>query len=103
MLVLREEQFAARKIARTNDARIAVEQAARQQRAAAAPVTRRVDNAQPMYSTNRASHGGGGSGGGAVDPFALLLFALLAGWALLGRFSRAAQPANAATRWTKAR
>lgn len=97
MIVLREEQFAARKIARTNDARIAVEQAARQQRAAAAPVNRRVDTAQPMYSTSRATHSGGGSGGGAVDPITVLLFALLAGWALLGRFSTTAKPATVST------
>ncbi len=78
MIVLREEQFAAHNIQRGNQARVAVEQAARQQRAAAAPTARRVDAQQPMYSSPRASHGGGGSGSGPVDGWTvLLLLALL--------------------------
>lgn len=74
MIVLREEQFAARNIQRTNQQRLAIEQAARQQRAQSAPVSRRVDSRQPMYSSPRPSHGGGG---GALDGFILLLLALL--------------------------
>jgi len=75
MIVLREEQFAVRNIQRRNEARVAVEQASRQQRAQSAPVPRRVDTPQPMYSGSQAGH----SGGGAVDggTVALLLMLLL--------------------------
>jgi Ca-activated chloride channel family protein len=76
MVVMRDEQFAARNIRRTNQARVAVEQAAQQQRAQSAPVSRRVDTSQPMYSTPRAGFGGGG-GGGALDGFLLLLLSML--------------------------
>ncbi len=68
MIVLREEQFAARNIQRSNQARVAVEQTARQQRAQAAPVSRRVDAQQPMYSSSRAGH----SGSGAIDGWSML-------------------------------
>lgn len=79
MLVLREDQFAARNIQRRNEARVAVEQASRQQRAQSAPVSRRVDTQQPMYSGSRAGHGGGSHGGGAFDvgTVAVLLMLLL--------------------------
>lgn len=76
MIVLREEQFAAHNIQRHNQARVAVEQAAQQQRAASAPVSRRVDSQQPMYSSNRASHSGG-SGSGAIDGWTVLLLLIL--------------------------
>lgn len=69
MIVLREEQFSARGIKRDNKARLAVEQAAQQQRAQRTAVSRRVDTQQPMYSSNRASH----SGGGALDAWTVLL------------------------------
>ena len=69
MIVLREEQYAARGIQRGNQARVALEQAARQQRAQAAPVSRRVDAQHPMYSGSRAGHGGGA---GALDHWMLL-------------------------------
>lgn len=75
MLVIREEQFAARNIQRHNAQRVGVEQAAQAQRAQAAPTSRRVDAQQPMYSAPRASHGGGGSG--ALDGWSVLLLALL--------------------------
>ncbi|MGD8309080.1 MAG: VIT and VWA domain-containing protein [Chromatiales bacterium] len=74
MVVLREEQFGARGIQRSNRARVAMEQAARQQRAESAPVSRRVDSQQPMYSGSRADH----SGGGALDGWSLALIAILA-------------------------
>jgi Ca-activated chloride channel family protein len=73
MIVMREEQFAARNIQRTNRARVAAEQAAQQQRAQAAPVSRRVDAQQPMYSAPRPSF----SGGGALDGFLLLMLGML--------------------------
>jgi Ca-activated chloride channel homolog len=76
MIVLREEQFAAHNIQRPNQARVAVEQAAREQRAASAPVSRRVDSQQPMYTSNRASHSGG-SGSGAIDGWTVLLLLIL--------------------------
>lgn len=75
MLVLREEQFAARNIQRNNASRVGIEQASREQRAQAAPISRRVDTQQPMYSAPRASHGGSGSG--AFDGWTVLILALL--------------------------
>lgn len=74
MVVLRDDQFAARGIKRSNQDRIALEEAARQQRAQAAPVNRRVDAQPPMYTGNQAGH----SGSGALDAWTLL--------ALLGLF-----------------
>lgn len=84
MVVLREEQFAARGIQRTNQARVALEEAARQQRAQGGPVSRRVDAQQPMYSGSQASH----SGGGALDGWTLLM--LLPLLFALGRGQRTA-------------
>jgi Ca-activated chloride channel family protein len=79
MIVLREEQFSARNIQRGNQARVAVEEAARQQRAQAAPVSRRVDAQQPMYSSSRPSHSssGSGSGSGALDGWTVLVLLAL--------------------------
>ena len=70
MVVLREEQFEHYGIKRLNRDRLAVEQAARQQRASRPAVSRRVDSQRPMYSSHRASHS---SGGGALGPWTLLL------------------------------
>ncbi|MDP5239845.1 VIT and VWA domain-containing protein [Uliginosibacterium sp. 31-16] len=69
MLVLREDQFAANKIERRNQARVGIEEAARQQRAQTAPVAHRVDTQKPMSSGSRASHS---SGGGALDGWSVL-------------------------------
>ena len=80
MLVLREDQFAANKIERRNQARVAAEDAARQQRAQGGPVSRRVDTQQPISQAPRASHGGGSSGSGALDGWSV---AALLGLALL--------------------
>lgn len=87
MVVMREEQFAARNIQRNNQARVAAEQAARTQRAQVAPRTNRVDTQQPMYSGNRSSHSGGGGGGrsGAVDGWTLVMLLLLAVSAFVSR------------------
>jgi len=76
MVVMRDEQFAAHGIQRSNQARVALEQSARQRRAQAAPVSRRVDAAQPMYSAPRATHSSGG--GGAMDPWTVAILLLLA-------------------------
>jgi Ca-activated chloride channel family protein len=71
MLVVRDEVFDSLGIKRTNKQRLEKEQVAQQARAAQAPVTRRVDTQQPMFSQPRASHGGGG--GGSMDLWMLLL------------------------------
>jgi Ca-activated chloride channel family protein len=78
MVVVRDEIFDQRGIKRTNRDRLAIEAAASQQRANQAPVSRRVDSQQPMYTSSRPSFGGGGSGGGALDPWTLLLLLPLA-------------------------
>ncbi len=70
MLVLREEQFQHYGIKRQNRDRLAVEQAAQQQRASRPVVSRRVDTQRPMYKSNRSSHS---SGGGALGPWTLLM------------------------------
>ena len=76
MIVLRDEVFASRNIDRANRKRLAIEQAAQQQRQASPATNRRVDTQQPMYKSPRPSFGGGG--GGAIDPWMLALFGLLA-------------------------
>ncbi|MBV2095083.1 MAG: VIT and VWA domain-containing protein [Candidatus Thiodiazotropha sp. (ex Codakia orbicularis)] len=73
MIVLREEQFQHYGIDRLNKARVASEQAARQQRSATPVVDNRVDRQQPMYSQPRAYPSSGSSGGGALGPWLLLL------------------------------
>jgi Ca-activated chloride channel family protein len=88
MVVVREEVFDAHGIERGNRDRLAVEEAARQQRAQRAAVSRRADSQQPMYSANRPSHGG--SGGGALDPWAVLLLLPLAWFAWLAGLWREA-------------
>ncbi|MCB1775067.1 MAG: VWA domain-containing protein [Gammaproteobacteria bacterium] len=82
MLVVRDEVFEQHGIARNNRQRVATEQAAQQQRSQQAPVSRRVDTQQPMYSGTRASHGG--SGGGSIDFVAVLLMLPLV-WLALRR------------------
>lgn len=83
MLVVREEVFTQHGIARDNQARLATEAAARAQREQRAPVSRRVDQQQPMYSSARSSHGGG-----SFDALALLMLLPLV-WLALQRRSRA--------------
>ena len=68
MVVVRDEVFDAYGIKRSNQARRATEEVARQQRDQRPAVSRQVDNQQPMYSSNRAEH----SGGGALDVWTLL-------------------------------
>ncbi|MEJ2405130.1 MAG: VIT and VWA domain-containing protein [Candidatus Thiodiazotropha sp.] len=74
MTVLREEQYQHYGIDRRNQARVAMEQNARQQRSAAPVVNNRVDQQQPMTSKPRAYPSSGHhSGGGALGPWLLLL------------------------------
>lgn len=72
MVVMRDEVFEQRGIDRRNKKRLAVEEAARQQRAQRVAQSRRVDSSQPMYSSNRATTRSS-SGGGAIDPLGLVL------------------------------
>jgi Ca-activated chloride channel family protein len=72
MVVMREESFAARKIDRTNAARLADEAAARARRDAAPTRSTRVDTTAPISTATRPTLGGnGGSGGGAWDIWSL--------------------------------
>ncbi len=87
MVVMRDEMFDQRGIQRNNRQRIAVEEAARQQRASQPPVPRQADSRQPMFSGVSRPHFGGGHGGGALDGWTLLLFLPLL-WLSLGRRKR---------------
>lgn len=69
MVVLADEVFEKRGIARSNKQRIDVERAAQSARSAAAPVNTRADQSNPMFSGR--SHGI--KGGGAFDPWMALL------------------------------
>lgn len=73
MIVLADDAFAKRGIARSNKERIAIERAAQSSRASAAPVNRRADNGKPMFSGK--AHGV--KGAGAFDPL-MALMALVA-------------------------
>jgi len=79
MVVVRDEAFEARGIKRLNKQRLAVEEQARQVRAAQAPSSNRVDNSQPMYSTPRPTYGGSG-GGGAMGWWMLMPLAGVMLW-----------------------
>ncbi len=69
MVVVQDEVLNAHGIKRSNQARLATEEMARQQRAGRPAVSRRVDSQQPMYTSNRPGH----SGGGAMDGWTILL------------------------------
>jgi len=79
MLVVNDEVFARHGIARNNQARVAIEQAAQAQRAQQPVPVRRVDSQQPMFANPRPSHGGGSFDG----PTLLLLLPLV--WAAVRR------------------
>jgi Ca-activated chloride channel family protein len=81
MVVVRDEVFDAHGIKRSNQVRLGIEAAARQQRARRPAVSRRVDSQQTMYSSSRASH----SGSGALDAWTLLLLLPLVWLTLLRR------------------
>lgn len=91
MVVLRDEAFAARGIARRNNERLAVEAAAQTRRAAQPVPSRRVDTAQPMFKTARPSYGGGGGAGalGLADLALVLAMAAAAFTFGAGRRRRA--------------
>lgn len=69
MVVLADDVFERRGIARNNRDRIAVERAAQSARALSPPVNRRVDQSAPMFRGNSP----GVRGGGAFDPVMALL------------------------------
>src|SRR5687768_17131013 len=69
MVVLADDVFEKRGIARNNRQRIEVERAAQASRASAGPVNRRVDNGAPMFRGRSA----GLRGGGAFDLWMVLL------------------------------
>ena len=79
MVVLADDVFEKRGIARSNKQRIEVERAAQTARASNPPVNRRVDNSQPMFRGGKSS---GLKGGGAFDLWTALLgvLAALAVW-----------------------
>ncbi|HEY5604287.1 MAG TPA: VIT and VWA domain-containing protein [Gammaproteobacteria bacterium] len=68
MVVMREDVFAQRNIARANQQRVQAEHTAQTQRAQRPATERRADTRQPMFSGSRASTGGGG----AMNLWALL-------------------------------
>ncbi|HVR41447.1 MAG TPA: VIT and VWA domain-containing protein [Thermoanaerobaculia bacterium] len=72
MVVLADDVFEKRGIARNNKQRIAIERAAQTVRSSQPPVNRRVDTAKPM--TTGKSHSL--RGGGAFDPMLVLLAAI---------------------------
>lgn len=74
MIVVREEVFQQHNIERNNAKRVAKEQAARNQRAAAPVRNNRKDSHKPAFKTPRSYPSGGGSGGGAAGPWVLLMF-----------------------------
>lgn len=69
MVVLTDDVFEKRGIARTNKQRIEVERAARGPRSSQPPVNRRADRSKPMFGGRSA----GVRGGGAFDPMMALL------------------------------
>jgi len=91
MLVVRDEVFESLGIKRSNRDRLAVEQAAQQQREQSAPVSRRVDQQQPMYPQSRPS-----LGGGAFDPWTagLLIISIFVGLRRVGLGCKRQQRVN---------
>ena len=83
MIVLRDEVFDAMNIERRNRDRVTEERDARANRATRSPVSRRVDEVQPMFNQPRPSAGGNGGGSMGV--------ALLAGLFVLALFRRRTQ------------
>jgi Ca-activated chloride channel homolog len=78
MIVLADDVFEKRGIARNNKQRIDVERAAQSARSAAAPVNRAVDTQRPMFKDRSHSV----RGGGAFDP-TMVLLALVAAIAVM--------------------
>jgi len=79
MVVMQEEQFAARGIERKNKQRRATETAAQSVRAASPVQSTRVDTQQPAFNDKpRASYSGGGGGAFSYGLLLLVVFVLLA-------------------------
>ena len=78
MVVLREEQFAARGIERKNRDRRQVEQRAAEQRAVNTVANTRVDSHQPAFTGNRATYQSSRSSGGGSIGWFMFLISLLA-------------------------
>ncbi|HEU4523243.1 MAG TPA: hypothetical protein VFT12_14635, partial [Thermoanaerobaculia bacterium] len=78
MVVLTDEVFEKRGIARENRQRLDIEQAAQAARSTLAPANHRVDSSKPMFSGR--SHGL--KGGGAFDPWLALLAVVAAAAAI---------------------
>ena len=87
MVVLREERFQALGIKRANRDRLVQEEAALQKRQQQAVVSRRVDQAQPMFSKPRPSQGGSSGDIGLIGLY-LAVTLLLIGLSLRRRSSR---------------
>lgn len=90
MLLLDDDTFAKRGIARNNRQRTALERQAQSVRAQEGPRSYRVDAAQPAFTApapHVSQNGGGSAGGGALDPSLanLALFGLLIAAALYSR------------------
>lgn len=89
MLLLDDDSFAKRGIARNNQRRTALERQAQNVRAQEVPRSYRVDTAQPAFAAPapHISQNGGGAGGGALDPSLtnLALLGLLIAAALYSR------------------
>ena len=78
MVVLREEQFAARGIERKNRDRRQVEQQAAQQRVVNTVTNTRVDAHQPAFSGNRATYNKPSSSGGGSMAWFMFLISFIA-------------------------
>ena len=77
MVVMRDEQFDARNIARNNQTRRSNELAAAQQRSADPVRNTRVDQSSPAFNSTRPGHSGGGSMNAGVLLLMLLLVSLM--------------------------
>jgi Ca-activated chloride channel family protein len=86
MVVVRDQVFQQRGIKRTNQKRLAVEQAAQQLRSSKPVTSKRVDTHKPMYQSSRASLSGGS---GALDAWNLLLMLPLVWIAFRSRLMKA--------------
>jgi Ca-activated chloride channel family protein len=73
MVVLADDTFEKRGIARNNKRRIETERAAQAVRSTRSPSNNRADTQKPMFNAPSHSVGSSGGGGGAFDPFTALL------------------------------
>ncbi len=78
MVVVREEVFSALGVERRNRDRVAEERQSRDERARQAPVSRRADQASPMFSAPRPAPGSSGGGALGSELVVVALMALVA-------------------------